>query len=158
MGAIVPGLAPTNRIYQMYKQRGILMANAIQQEIVFNASPKRVYDALLDSLQFSEFTGGAPAEISCDPGGAFSCFGGVITGRNIELLPHHRIVQAWRVAMWPEGLYSIVKFELRQQGSETRLIMDHVGFPEEMRAHLNGEEADGGWRRQYWEPLKKYLA
>jgi hypothetical protein len=51
-----------------------------------------------------------------------------------------------------------VKFELRQQGSETRLIMEHVGFPEENRAHLNGEGADGGWDRQYWEPLKKYLA
>ena len=133
------------------------MTNAIQQEIVFKASPKRVYDALLDSKQFSEFTG-APAEINREPGGAFSCFGGVITGRNIELLPNQRIVQAWRVAMWPEGLYSIVKFELQPQGSETRLVMDHVGFPQQMRAHLNGEEADGGWHRQYWEPLKKYLA
>jgi len=133
------------------------MTNAIQQEIVFKASPKRVYDALLDSKQFSEFTG-APAEINREPGGAFSCFGGVIAGRNIELLPDQRIVQAWRVAMWPEGLYSIVKFELQPQGSETRLVMDHVGFPQQMRAHLNGEEADGGWHRQYWEPLKKYLA
>ena len=50
------------------------MTNAIQQEIVFKASPKRVYDALLDSKQFSEFTG-APAEINREPGGAFSCFG-----------------------------------------------------------------------------------
>ena len=133
------------------------MTNAIQQEIVFKASPKRVYDALLDSKQFSEFTG-APAEINREPGGAFSCFGGVIAGRNIELLPDQRIVQAWRVAMWPEGLYSIVKFELQPQGSETRLVIDHVGFPQQMRAHLNGEEADGGWHRQYWEPLKKYLA
>jgi activator of HSP90 ATPase len=134
------------------------MASAIQQEVIFKAIPKRVYDALLDSKQFSEFSGGAPAEISPDPGGAFSCFGGIITGRNIELVPNRRIVQAWRVKMWPEGLYSIVKFELRQQGSETHLVMDHVGFPQEMRAHLNGEEPSGGWPRQYWEPLKKYLA
>lgn len=134
------------------------MAAAIQQEVIFKASPKRVYDALMGSRQFSEFTGGAPAEISRDPGGAFSCFGGVITGRNIELLPNQRIVQAWRVKMWPEGLYSIVRFELRQHGSETHLTLDHAGFPQEMRAHLNGEEANGGWHRQYWEPLKKYLA
>src|SRR5258708_36370265 len=124
------------------------MADAIRQEVVFKASPKRLYDALLDSKQFSEFTGDAPAEISRDPGGAFSCFGGVITGRNIELLPDQRIVQAWRVAMWPEGLYSIVKFELRQQGSETRLIMDHVGFAQELRAHLNGGESHAGGHRQ----------
>jgi uncharacterized protein YndB with AHSA1/START domain len=72
------------------------MADAIKQEVVFKASPKRVYDALLDSKQFSEFSGGAPAEISCDPGGPLSCFGGMITGRNVELIPNQRIVQAWR--------------------------------------------------------------
>ena len=133
------------------------MSNSIRQEVNVKASPKRVYDTLLDAKRFSEFTG-APAEIDPKSGGAFSCFGGVITGRNIELLPNQRIVQAWRVAMWPEGLYSIAKFELQPQGSQTRLVMDHVGFPEEMRAHLNGEEADGAWHRRYWEPLKKYLA
>jgi activator of HSP90 ATPase len=132
------------------------MSNSIQQEINIKASPKRVYDTLLDAKRFSEFTGAA-TEIDPKSGGAFSCFGGVITGRNIELLPNQRIVQAWRVAMWPEGLYSIAKFELQPQGSETRLVMDHVGFPEEMRAHLSGEEGDGGWHRRYWEPLKKYL-
>jgi len=133
------------------------MADAIHQEVVFGASPKRLYDALLDAKQFSEFTGGAAAEIDPKVGGAFSCFGGVITGRNIELLPNQRIVQAWRVAIWPEGVYSIVKFELQPQGSSTRVVMDQAGFPEQMRAHLNGEEANGGWQRQYWEPLKKYL-
>jgi activator of HSP90 ATPase len=133
------------------------MSNSIRQEVNIKASPQRVYDTLLDGKRFSEFTG-APAEIDPQSGGTFSCFGGIITGRNIELLPNQRIVQAWRVAVWPDGHYSIVKFELQPQGSETRLVMDHVGFPEEMRAHLNGEEADGGWHRRYWEPLKKYLA
>jgi activator of HSP90 ATPase len=133
------------------------MSNSIRQEVSIKASPNRVYDTLLDAKSFSEFTG-APAEIDPKSGGAFSCFGGIITGRNVELLANRRIVQAWRVAIWPEGHYSIVKFELQPQGSQTRLVMDHAGFPEEMRAHLNGEEAEGGWHRRYWEPLKKYLA
>jgi activator of HSP90 ATPase len=134
------------------------MSNSIRQEVIFKANPKRIYETLLDAKRFSAFTGGKPAEIDAKAGGAFSCFGGIITGRNIELLPNQRIIQAWRVAMWPDGLYSIVKFELQPQGSGTRLIMDHVGFPEEMREHLNGEHTDGGWHRQYWDPLKKYLA
>jgi activator of HSP90 ATPase len=132
------------------------MTGPIHQEITFKASPKRVYDALLDSKAFGAFTGRA-AEIDREPGGAFSCFGGFITGRTIELVPDRRIVQAWRVGNWPEGTYSIVRFELLAQGSETRLIMDHAGFPEELRSHLAGEQADGGWHRQYWEPLRKYL-
>jgi hypothetical protein len=36
--------------------------------------------------------------------------------------------------------------------------MEHKGFPDEMRAHLNGEAPGGGWNRQYLDPLKKYLS
>src|SRR5262249_59819737 len=119
------------------------MSNPIRQEIEFKTNPQRVYDALLDAKQFSAFTG-APAEIDRQVGGAFSCFGGIITGRNIELVPNQRIVQAWRVKVWPEGVYSIVTFELQAQGPGTRLTMEHKGFPDDMRAHLNGEMPDGG--------------
>jgi uncharacterized protein YndB with AHSA1/START domain len=133
------------------------MATAIRQEVDFKASPERVYEALLDAKQFSTFTG-APAEIQREAGGAFSCFGGFVVGRNIELVPDKRIVQAWRVKVWPEGVYSIVAFELRPRGSGTHLTMTHDGFPDGTRAHLNGEMPDGGWQRQYWEPLQKYLS
>ena len=129
------------------------MSNSIRQAVIIKASPQRVYDALLDAKQFSAFTGGAPAEIDSNAGGAFSCFGGMITGRNVELVPNQRIVQAWRGGNWPEGVYSIVKFELDAQGSETRLTLDHSAFPEG-----NAEHLEGGWHKMYWEPLKKYLA
>jgi activator of HSP90 ATPase len=129
------------------------MSNSIRQAVIIKASPKRVYDALLDAKQFSAFTGGAPAEIDSKAGGAFSCFGGMITGRNVELMPNQRIVQAWRAGNWPEGVYSIVKFELDARGSETRLTLDHSAFPEG-----NAEHLESGWHKMYWEPLKKYLA
>lgn len=128
------------------------MTAFIHQEISFNAAPRRVYQALLDARQFSEFTGGAPAQIDPVVGGAFSCFGGMITGRNVELDPDRRIVQAWRAGSWPEGVYSIVRFELTGQGAGTQLTFDHSGFPDGQREHL-----DGGWHKMYWEPLRKYL-
>ena len=131
------------------------MSDAIHKDVDFKASPQQVYKALLDSKQFTAFSGAA-AEIQGEAGGEFSCFDGFISGRNIELAPNRRIVQAWRVKIWPEGFYSIVTFELQAQGSGTRL-MEHKGFPDEMRAHLNGEAPDGGWNKQYLDPLKKYL-
>ena len=134
------------------------MSGPIHKEVDLKASPQRVYEALLDAKQFSAFSGGHPAEIQREEGGAFSCFGGVITGRNVELVLNRRIVQAWRVKIWPEGVYSIVTFDLQSQGSGTRLTMEHKGFPDDMRAHLNGEMPDGGWNRQYLEPLQKYLS
>ena len=59
---------------------------AIHQEVTFQASPDRVYRALTDGAEFSKMTGGAPTEISAEVGGTFSCFGGMITGHNLELV------------------------------------------------------------------------
>jgi len=123
----------------------------IHQEIDFVATPQRVYEALLDANQFTAFSG-RPAEIDKKVGGPFSLFGGHIIGRNVELLSNQRIVQAWRVVTWPEGVYSIAKFELKPQGSGTRLVFDHIGFPEGLHDHLAE-----GWESNYWKLLKKYF-
>jgi activator of HSP90 ATPase len=123
----------------------------IHQEIDLNASPQKVYEALLDSKQFIEFSDRA-AEINREVGGAFSLFKGHIIGRNLELVPSQRIVQAWRVVTWPEGAYSIARFELKPQGSGTHLVLDHIGFPEGLHDHLAQ-----GWDENYWSLLKKYF-
>lgn len=123
----------------------------IHHEIDFNASPQRIYEALLDAKQFTVFSG-KHAEINREVGGAFSLFDGHIVGRNVELIPNKRIVQAWRTNDWPEGIYSIVRFELTPQGSGTHIVFDHVGFPEGLHDHLAE-----GWNGHYWQPLKKYF-
>ena len=124
----------------------------LHQEIDIKASREKIYDALLDSKQFTAFSG-APAEIHREPGGTFSLFGGLIVGRNIELIPKERIVQAWRPANWEHGVYTLVRFELNELGPQTRIVLDHTGFPEQNFRHLNS-----GWYTHYWEPLRKYFA
>lgn len=128
------------------------MSNTIHEEIKFQSTPDRIYQVLTDSKQFSKMSGGAPTDIQNEAGGSFSCFGGMITGRMIELVPNERIVQAWRAGNWDPGVYSIAKFELQQNGSETILTFDHTGFPEGQGEHLKG-----GWTENYWSPLKAYL-
>jgi activator of HSP90 ATPase len=144
MGLLLGGVAAANA------QSGKTGSN-IHQEIDFNAPPARIYEALLDAKQFSAFSKDT-AEIQPEPGGAFRLFGGRIEGRNVELVPNQRIVQAWRPASWPAGVYSIVRFELTAHGSGTRIVFDHTGFPEANREHLSE-----GWPRNYWEPLRNYL-
>jgi activator of HSP90 ATPase len=137
---------------------------AIHQEVVFKASRKRVYEALTETKQFDKVVrlseamkggmppGAAPTEIGREAGGAFALFGGYIVGRNVELVPNERIVQAWRTGSWDPGAYSIAKFALVEQGSGTKLIFDHTGFPKDEAEHLAS-----GWKANYWEPLEKYL-
>lgn len=123
----------------------------IEQKITLDAGAEKIYDALLNAEPFSAFTG-APAAIVAEEGGAFSCFSGQIVGRNLELVPHERIVQAWRVAAWDAGIYSIVRFDLAADGAGTTLTLHHSGFPEDFRPHL-----ESGWHKMYWEPLRKHL-
>jgi activator of HSP90 ATPase len=136
-------------------------AEAIHQEVVFNASRSRVYEILTDTKQFDKVVqlseagmsmGNRATQISREVGGAFSIFGGYIVGRHIEMAPNERLVQAWREISWPPGVYSIVKFELAEQGAGAKLVFDHTGFPEGAAKHLAI-----GWKANYWEPLKKYL-
>jgi activator of HSP90 ATPase len=134
------------------RTKTIIMTRAIHQEVDFKAAPLRIYEALLDAKQFSAFSGGRAAEIQREAGGAFSVFAGHIAGRNLELAPNRRIVQAWRAVSWPDGIYSIARFELSGQGSGTRVILDHTGFPAEMAEHL-----ESGWNENYWAALHKYL-
>jgi activator of HSP90 ATPase len=128
-----------------------LTRTSIHQEVPIKAAPGQIYAALLDSAQFSAFSG-LTAEMDSREGGAFSLFGGVISGRNVEFVPDRRIVQAWRPASWDEGVYSLVKFELTPQGSDTLIVFDHTGFPEGKYDGLFS-----GWNEHYWSRLAKFL-
>ena len=130
----------------------ITVAKAIHQEEDFKARPQQIYEALLDAKQFSAFSGGRSAEIHGAVGGAFSLFAGHIVGLNVELVANRRIAQAWRVVMWPEGVYSIARFELQGPASGTRVVLDHTGFPPDLAEHLAS-----GWQESYWKPLRAYL-
>jgi hypothetical protein len=39
-----------------------------------------------------------------------------------------------------------------EQGSDTKLVFDHTGFPKGDAEHLVE-----GWKTNYWQPLTKFL-
>lgn len=140
---------------------------AIHQEIEFQAGADRVYGVLTTTALFDKVVqasaamnsgmksqlGTSPTMIDAQPGGAFSLFGGYLTGRTLELVANARIVQAWRAGSWGEGLYSIARFVLEDRGTACRLTFDHTGFPNPEARHLAR-----GWHDNYWTPMAKVLA
>jgi len=126
---------------------------SIHQEVTIEASPAAVYGALTSSDDFVRMTGGKSATISKEVGGPVSLFQGGISGRNVELVPGRRVVQAWRSNAWPEGVYSIIRFELTAQGKGTKLVFDQSGHPDEAEKML----ADG-WHENYWRPMSAMLS
>jgi uncharacterized protein YndB with AHSA1/START domain len=140
-------------------------AEAIRQEVTLDASPQRVYQALTSTKDFDAITrlsdgavllnaaGAKPTSISTEIGGPFTLFGGYVTGRQLEMLPGERLVQAWRAGSFTPGAFSIAAFHLTAEGGKTKLSFEHGGFPDG-----NGVSLSRGWHSHYWEPLAKYLA
>ena len=126
---------------------------SIHQEVTIDASPAEVFGILTSSADFTRMTGGRAAEISAEVGGAASLFGGDIRALNIELVPGKRVVQAWRAQAWPEGVHSVVKFELVPDGKATKVVFDQAGYPDGAEAML-----EGGSHQMYWQPMNAMMA
>ncbi|HMG87646.1 MAG TPA: SRPBCC family protein [Terracidiphilus sp.] len=156
LAAVAAGSASQAQTTQPAEEKPCTSPNqartSIHYVLDFNASPERFHQAILDAKHFAEFSG-MPATIDASAGGAFSMFGGLIQGRNIEIVANQRIVQAWRPASWAPGVYSVVHFEFKPGSAGTSLAFDHTGFPSGLYDHL-----DWGWKNRYWGPLKKYFA
>jgi uncharacterized protein YndB with AHSA1/START domain len=127
------------------------MARTIRQTATFKASPRAVYEALMDSRRHAAFSG-MSARIERRPGGRFTAYGGYLEGVTIDLVPNRRIVQFWRSRNWPAHYYSTVTFELAPVRGGTRLRFTQAGVPEGDYAAKRS-----GWISQYWDKMRRYL-
>jgi activator of HSP90 ATPase len=127
------------------------MCKPVHHEVDFRAKPREVYEAYLDSRRQTRITG-ATARMSRKVGGRFTAGDGYIRGFNLDLVPGKRIVQAWRGSDWEDGAYSILTLEMRPRGKGTRMVVDHLGIPDDQRAGV-----DQGWHDYYWTPMKTYF-
>jgi activator of HSP90 ATPase len=127
-----------------------LKTKDLKQVAMIPASPKEVYEMLMDSKKHSAFTG-ADAKISPKVGSRFSVWGGSIVGKTIKLVKNKEIVQEWREESWPEGHYSTVKFMLRPAGKNTKLMFSQKGIPASRYKDISD-----GWKEYYWGPMKEY--
>lgn len=130
---------------------------SIHQEGLIAAPPQQVFELLTSGSQFGAATG-QPAEITDREGDSFSIFGGRVEGRQIELVPGQRVVQAWRFGSahpspWEPGVYSTVRFTLEPAGDGTRLVIDHAGIPAEWIEHISG-----GYPAFYQDPIAEFFA
>lgn len=124
----------------------------IRHTVRFKATPRAIYQALMDSRKHAAFTG-APADIDPKVGGRFAAWGPHLRGINVELIKNKLIVQAWRAQNWPKGHYSIAAFELRPAKAGTVLVFTQTGIPAK-----NAKSINQGWKTHYWTPLKKAFA
>jgi len=127
----------------------------IKQTEHFDASPKEIYDALMDSKKHTQFSGDT-AKIENKVGGSFSAFSGYATGKSLELIPGKKIVQSWHAEEdnWPDDYFSKITFDLKEdKKGGTTLNFTHEGVPVD-----SADSIEDGWVTYYWEPLKEMFS
>jgi activator of HSP90 ATPase len=128
-----------------------MTTKTLTQSVNFKASPKAVYNMLIDSKKHASLSG-TKATISKKVGGSFSAWGGHLTGFNLALDPGKKIVQAWRATGWWPDHYSIAIFEIQKISGGSRLQFTQIGIPpHRYSGHYRG------WIETYWTPMKEIL-
>jgi activator of HSP90 ATPase len=128
------------------------MINVIQQSVEFEKTiPEELFGILMDPRKHSEIIK-AEARISRREGDSFSAFNGMVTGKNLAIVPNKLIVQSWRGNVWNEDdLDSIVMMTFTSTKRGAKIDLVHANVPEQF---VKVEK----WKEVYWEPMKAYLS
>jgi activator of HSP90 ATPase len=117
----------------------------------FACSPAIIFQAWLSSAGHTQMTG-SPATASDQAGEPFKAWDGYILGKNLELDPNRRILQAWRTSEFDaDQPDSIVEIKLDPSGEGTRVTIRHWNLPED------GMQYRQGWEEFYFAPMKAFL-
>ena len=119
---------------------------------ILPASPPAIYRAWLNSQTHTKMTG-SPAQASPEVSAEFSAWDGYIHGRNLELDPPRRILQAWRTIEFAENdPDSLLEVLLQPVEGGTQVVLRHSNLP----AH--GDQYREGWVENYFTPMKAYFS
>jgi uncharacterized protein YndB with AHSA1/START domain len=126
-----------------------MKTKTLHQTVTFSASPRQVYEMLMNSKKHRSLSG-EPAKISRKVGGKFTAWGSHISGINLALKPGQKIVQAWRATGWWPDHYSIAIFEIAKARGGSKLKFTQIGIPpNRYSGHYRG------WIETYWTPMKE---
>ena len=126
--------------------------NIIKQSVQFNASPDSLFDTYLDSRKHAAIVG-SKVSISKAVGKRFTAFDGMLSGKNLLIVPKKLILQSWRSRRWKKtDPDSILILMFSKAGRGARIDLVHVNVPNH---DLQG--VTRGWHRYYWKPWLEYL-
>lgn len=128
------------------------MVNVIQQMVTFRAAPAVLFELYMDAAKHSAATG-SKAVISKLPGRRFTAFNGVLSGRNLLIVPRRMIVQSWRSSQWKKtDADSILMLFFSKVPAGGRIALVHVNVPDH-----DYKGVSEGWEKYYWQPWREYL-
>lgn len=125
----------------------------IEFKIHFDSTPHDLYEVIMDEEKHSKIT---ESEVSMvrEVDGEFSMWDGGIHGKNLILVPNEKIVQEWRSdeETWPTDHFSKVTFLFIESKGGTEMMFTQTEVPQDSH-----KKVKDGWKKYYWEPMKKYF-
>ncbi|KAL5961392.1 hypothetical protein TSMEX_010876 [Taenia solium] len=115
----------------------------------FLCTPEDLYKVFVTEELTKLFTRGN-AIVQSTPGGKYAIFGGNVSGSFIDLEPNKAISMSWRKDNWPENHYSIVRLDLEQTETGTRLKLTQTNVPAS-----DEEGTQSGWQTHYFMPIQQ---
>lgn len=117
-----------------------------------------MYEALTNEKQVSAYTQ-SPAKIDAREGGAYTFFGGGVSGIYKKLTPTE-LVFTWRFKEWRDEDESLVTIKLEAiDSSTTKVHLTHTNIVETDRYdnHGYGIRLEQGWEQRFWDGIKRIL-
>lgn len=119
--------------------------------VKLHCTAKEVFTGWLNDKTHSAFTGGMKASVSATEGGKFTVGDGYITGTNVEIFPHKKIIQKWRTTDFaPADEDSNVEIFFTYKDDHTLVTITHSNIPDGL-----GEKFRTGWKTYYFSHMKK---
>lgn len=114
----------------------------------FKCSIDDLYNVFVTEELVTAFTR-SQATVKGHKGGRFTLLNGEITGVFLELSRPNKIVQKWRSKTWPEGHFSDVTIQLKQDDDGTSLTLTQTGIPDS-----DHERTKDGWKKYIFDAIK----
>jgi activator of HSP90 ATPase len=119
----------------------------IEQKYEMNATPERVFDALVNP-DIIQIWSGDEAKMGPAVGDSFTLWGGQMFGKNLEVIKNKKLVQEWCYDQWDKP--SKVTFTLKPKGKKTIVELLHEDVPD--KSYKSIEE---GWDSYYLGAMKE---
>jgi len=113
-----------------------------------NTTPEILYNALTKAATIQLWTG-EPAIMEATEGTEFSLWNDSLVGKNLEFVPHKKIVQEWYFGEQDEA--SIVTIILHEDKEKTSVELRHTNIPDE-----DFNDITSGWTDTYFGSLKLF--
>lgn len=90
---------------QPKKVNSVVNTTKLTEAFEFQTTAAELYTTFVDPQRVAAFTRAPPQIFEPRVGGTFKIFGGNVEGEFTELNEPRSIIQKWRLADWPQGMY-----------------------------------------------------